>query len=123
MKSSLARVLASAQNASRSASDTAPGSAVAAASGRADASSRRWGAVLSLMSPIVHPCPVLDQGRPRQVEPPQRLEVRVDEIIDRGVQVGRLRRKIETDPEHPRHLLTKTGIGYLFAAPDCPRPA
>jgi two-component system KDP operon response regulator KdpE len=32
--------------------------------------------------------------------------------------VSRLRRKIEADPERPRHLLTKTGIGYLFAAPD-----
>jgi DNA-binding response OmpR family regulator len=35
--------------------------------------------------------------------------------------VSRLRRKIESDPEHPRHLLTKTGIGYLFAASDGPR--
>jgi two-component system, OmpR family, KDP operon response regulator KdpE len=32
--------------------------------------------------------------------------------------VSRVRRKIEADPERPRHLLTKTGIGYLFAAPD-----
>ena len=29
--------------------------------------------------------------------------------------VSRLRRKIETDPDHPRHVLTKPGIGYLFA--------
>jgi DNA-binding response OmpR family regulator len=29
--------------------------------------------------------------------------------------VSRLRRKIEPDPEHPRYLLTKPGIGYLFA--------
>ena len=32
--------------------------------------------------------------------------------------VSRLRRKIEPDPEHPRYLLTKPGIGYLFAAPE-----
>ena len=31
--------------------------------------------------------------------------------------VSRLRRKIEADPERPRHLLTRTGIGYLFADP------
>jgi DNA-binding response OmpR family regulator len=30
------------------------------------------------------------------------------------VNVNRLRRKIEQDPAHPRYLLTKTGIGYLF---------
>jgi two-component system KDP operon response regulator KdpE len=29
--------------------------------------------------------------------------------------ISRLRRKIEPDPEHPRYLLTKPGIGYLFA--------
>jgi two-component system, OmpR family, KDP operon response regulator KdpE len=29
--------------------------------------------------------------------------------------VSRLRRKIEADPEHPRHVLTKPGLGYLFA--------
>jgi two-component system KDP operon response regulator KdpE len=32
--------------------------------------------------------------------------------------VSRLRRKIEPEPERPRYLLTKPGIGYLFAAPD-----
>lgn len=31
--------------------------------------------------------------------------------------VSRLRRKIEPDPEHPRYVLTKSGIGYLFAPP------
>ena len=30
--------------------------------------------------------------------------------------VSRLRRKIEPDPEHPRYVLTRAGIGYLFAA-------
>jgi two-component system, OmpR family, KDP operon response regulator KdpE len=29
--------------------------------------------------------------------------------------VSRLRRKIEPDPEQPRYVLTKPGIGYLFA--------
>lgn len=32
--------------------------------------------------------------------------------------VSRLRRKIEPDPERPIHILTRTGIGYLFAAPE-----
>ena len=34
--------------------------------------------------------------------------------------VSRLRRKIEPDPEHPRYVLTRAGIGYFFAAPDEP---
>jgi len=29
--------------------------------------------------------------------------------------VGRLRRKIEKDPEHPRHIVTVPGVGYHFA--------
>ena len=32
--------------------------------------------------------------------------------------VSRLRRKIEPDPDHPRYVLTKPGIGYLFAPPE-----
>jgi DNA-binding response OmpR family regulator len=32
--------------------------------------------------------------------------------------VSRLRRKIEADPDRPKHLLTRTGIGYLFAGAD-----
>ncbi len=32
------------------------------------------------------------------------------------VNVNRLRHKIEDDPAHPRHLLTRPGIGYLLAA-------
>jgi two-component system KDP operon response regulator KdpE len=32
--------------------------------------------------------------------------------------ISRLRRKIERDPEHPSHVLTKPGIGYLFAPPE-----
>jgi DNA-binding response OmpR family regulator len=31
------------------------------------------------------------------------------------VNVNRLRRKLEADPAHPRYVLTKTGVGYLFA--------
>jgi two-component system response regulator RegX3 len=30
------------------------------------------------------------------------------------VHVKRLRRKIEEDPHHPRHLLTVRGLGYKF---------
>lgn len=28
--------------------------------------------------------------------------------------IGRLRRKIEPDPKHPRHILTSHGDGYLL---------
>lgn len=31
------------------------------------------------------------------------------------VNINRLRRKIESDPAHPRYILTKVGIGYLLA--------
>jgi two-component system KDP operon response regulator KdpE len=31
--------------------------------------------------------------------------------------VSRLRRKIEPDPDRPRYVLTRPGIGYLFAPP------
>ncbi|MBJ6608820.1 MAG: response regulator [Candidatus Thiothrix moscowensis] len=30
------------------------------------------------------------------------------------IYIGRLRQKLETDPTHPRHLLTETGVGYRF---------
>ena len=32
--------------------------------------------------------------------------------------ISRLRRKVEPDPDHPRYVLTKPGIGYLFAPPE-----
>src|SRR6266699_5094995 len=32
------------------------------------------------------------------------------------VNINRLRRKIETDPTHPRYILTKVGVGYSLAA-------
>jgi two-component system KDP operon response regulator KdpE len=30
------------------------------------------------------------------------------------VYVGQLRRKLEPDPAHPRHLITEPGMGYRF---------
>jgi two-component system, OmpR family, KDP operon response regulator KdpE len=36
------------------------------------------------------------------------------------VYVGRLRQKIEPDPERPRYLLTETGVGYRLREPDLP---
>ncbi len=30
------------------------------------------------------------------------------------VYIGQLRKKLETDPEQPRHILTESGIGYRF---------
>ncbi len=33
------------------------------------------------------------------------------------VYINRLRHKLETDPAHPRYLLTETGVGYRFVAP------
>jgi two-component system KDP operon response regulator KdpE len=37
-----------------------------------------------------------------------------DEVDYLRVYVRRLRRKIEDDPERPRHILTERGVGYLF---------
>ena len=34
------------------------------------------------------------------------------------VYVRQLRHKIETNPEHPHYILTETGVGYRFRAPD-----
>jgi DNA-binding response OmpR family regulator len=42
-----------------------------------------------------------------------------DDVFDRSidVQVLRLRRKLETDPNAPRVILTERGVGYVFALP------
>jgi DNA-binding response OmpR family regulator len=40
----------------------------------------------------------------------------VDEIDYLRVYIRRLRRKLERDPEHPRHILTERGVGYRFLA-------
>jgi DNA-binding response OmpR family regulator len=41
-----------------------------------------------------------------------------DETQHVRLYVSRLRRKIERDPEHPQYVLTRPGIGYLFASPE-----
>src|SRR5262249_57142872 len=41
-----------------------------------------------------------------------------DETQHVRLYVSRLRRKIERDPEHPQYVLTRPGIGYLFAPPE-----
>jgi DNA-binding response OmpR family regulator len=40
----------------------------------------------------------------------------VDRVVD--VHVGKLRKKIETDPAQPRYVLTVRGVGYRFADRD-----
>src|SRR5947207_1405875 len=42
-----------------------------------------------------------------------------EDVFDRSidVQVLRLRRKLETDPNKPRVILTERGVGYVFALP------
>ena len=51
---------------------------------------------------------LLDLARNREAGP-------FDRTID--VQVGRLRRKLETDPENPAIIKTVRGAGYIFTAP------
>jgi two-component system KDP operon response regulator KdpE len=38
----------------------------------------------------------------------------VDEVDYLRVYIRRLRRKLEADPDHPRHILTERGLGYRF---------
>lgn len=60
-------------------------------------------------------------GRPRLSEIVGRGELRPgDRTID--VLIGRLRKKIETDPAQPEFILTRMGEGYCFAAPASPGP-
>jgi DNA-binding response OmpR family regulator len=33
------------------------------------------------------------------------------------VNINRLRRKLESDPAHPRYILTEPGVGYVLATP------
>ena len=42
-----------------------------------------------------------------------------NEVYDRAIdiQVLRLRRKIESDPSHPRFIVTERGAGYIFKSP------
>lgn len=42
-----------------------------------------------------------------------------DDVFNRSidVQIGRLRRKIESDPARPRYIRTERGAGYIFAVP------
>jgi len=40
----------------------------------------------------------------------------VDRVVD--VHIGKLRRKVEPDPAHPRYVETVRGVGYRFAAPE-----
>jgi DNA-binding response OmpR family regulator len=42
-----------------------------------------------------------------------------DEVFNRSidVQIGRLRRRIESDPARPRYIRTERGAGYIFAVP------
>jgi two-component system KDP operon response regulator KdpE len=42
----------------------------------------------------------------------------VGEVHYLHVYVARLRRKIETDPQQPRYLVTETGVGYRFVVED-----
>jgi DNA-binding response OmpR family regulator len=59
--------------------------------------------------------------KPRQILSRERLlqSTRVyEDVFDRSidVQILRLRRKIEPDPQAPRFILTQRGIGYIFDA-------
>ncbi len=46
---------------------------------------------------------------------PSGAAVVIDRVVD--VHIGKLRQKIETLPDRPRHILTVRGIGYRFAEP------
>jgi DNA-binding response OmpR family regulator len=44
----------------------------------------------------------------------------IDRVVD--VHIGKLRKKIETNPSEPSHILTVRGIGYRFAEKKPPSP-
>jgi DNA-binding response OmpR family regulator len=46
---------------------------------------------------------------------PRGEAVVIERVVD--VHVGKLRHKIEPDPNHPRYIFTARGIGYRFADP------
>jgi DNA-binding response OmpR family regulator len=62
-------------------------------------------------------------GSPQRVLTRDRLldlsRLHDDEVFNRSidVQIGRLRRKIESDPAQPRYIRTERGAGYIFAVP------
>jgi DNA-binding response OmpR family regulator len=51
---------------------------------------------------------------------PQGEAVVVDRVID--VHIGKLRKKIESDPSNPQYILTVRGIGYRFEEKKISRP-
>jgi len=51
----------------------------------------------------------------------ERGETVVDRVVD--VHIGKLRRKIEPEPAHPRFIETVHGIGYRFAERETPEEA
>jgi len=42
----------------------------------------------------------------------------VADVQNLRVHVRQLRQKIEPDPEQPSYILTETGVGYRFSAPE-----
>jgi two-component system KDP operon response regulator KdpE len=58
----------------------------------------------------------LDVERRRVLRNGQLVHLTPTEYRLLHVYVGRLRRKLEPDPAHPRYLMTESGVGYRFAA-------
>ncbi|MET8902807.1 hypothetical protein [Streptomyces sp. NPDC004538] len=42
------------------------------------------------------------------------LDAGADDYITEPISMAQLRRKLETDPSHPRYLVTKAGMGHRF---------
>ena len=47
----------------------------------------------------------------------------MDDVDYLRAYVRYLRRKLETDPSNPQHILTSPGIGYMLNCPDPERAA